>query len=309
MDAVATRRVRSFNRAVTQRAGALDEGYLARGRPLGACRVLWEVAEEDGGSDVRSLRVRLGLDSGYLSRLLRSLEAEGLVAVEAADAGDRRVRTVRLTDAGRAERRVLDERSDDLAWSLLAPLGAAERARLVEAMGVVERLLTSGLVELSVEDPSSAAARFCLRAYFAELDRRFDAGFDPAQSISADVTELTEPAGLLLVARLRDEPVGCGALKLRGEEERGAAADVKRLWGAPSARGLGVGRRLLGELERQARRRGVRVVRLETNRALREAIALYRSAGYAEVEAFNDEPYAHHWFAKRLSSGGGGDRP
>lgn len=312
VDVVATRRVRSFNRTVTERAGALDEGYLARGRPLGACRVLWEVAEEDG-SDVRSLRVRLGLDSGYLSRLLRSLEAEGLVAVEAADAGDRRVRTVRLTDAGRAERRVLDERSDDLAWSVLAPLGAGERARLVEAMGVVERLLTSGLVELSVEDPSSAAARFCLRAYFAELDRRFDAGFDPAQSISADVAELTEPAGLLFVARLRDEPVGCGALKLRGEDERGAAADVKRMWVAPSARGLGVGRRLLGELERQARRRGVRVVRLETNRALREAIALYRSAGYAEVEPFSDEPYAHHWFAKRLSSsssssGGGGDR-
>ena len=72
------------------------------------------------------------------------------------------------------------------------------------------------------------------------------------------------------------------------------------MWVAESARGLGIGRRLLGELERRARPRGARVVRLETNGALTEAIGLYRSAGYREVDAFNDEPYAHHWFEKRL---------
>ena len=72
------------------------------------------------------------------------------------------------------------------------------------------------------------------------------------------------------------------------------------MWVADAARGLGIGRRLLGELERRAPEAGVRTVRLETNRALEEAIGLYRSAGYREVEAFNDEPYAHHWFEKRL---------
>jgi DNA-binding MarR family transcriptional regulator/GNAT superfamily N-acetyltransferase len=285
--------VRSFNRSVTQRIGALQDAYLARGRPLGASRVLWEIGED--GTDLRALRARLDLDSGYLSRLVRSLEQDGLVAVQPGS-GDKRVRTVRLTDAGRAERELLDRRSDELASSLLEPLGDAQRERLVEAMGVVERLLTAGLVDVAVEDPTSLVAQFCIHAYFAELDSRFDAGFDPSRSISADAAELTEPAGLLLVARLRGEPIGCGALKLHG----GEPAEIKRMWVASTARGLGVGRRILDELEQHAHQRGVGVLRLETNRSLREATGLYRSAGYAEVEAFNDEPYAHHWFEKRL---------
>jgi DNA-binding MarR family transcriptional regulator/GNAT superfamily N-acetyltransferase len=295
MDEEATRRVRSFNRSVTQRIGALYDEYLARGRPLGASRVLWEIG--DDGTDLRVLRARLDLDSGYLSRLVGSLERSDLVAV-APRACDKRVRTVRLTEAGRAERALLDRRSDELAASLLAPLSDAHRSRLVEAMGVVERLLTAGLVEVGVEDPAGTAARFCIGSYFAELDTRFDAGFDPSLSISADVEELTEPAGLLLVARLRGEPIGCGALKLHGHEP----AEIKRMWVAATARGLGVGRRILGELEQRARERGVGVVRLETNKSLREATSLYRSAGYVEVEAFNDEPYAHHWFEKRLAA-------
>jgi DNA-binding MarR family transcriptional regulator/GNAT superfamily N-acetyltransferase len=291
MDDVA--RVRAFNRTVTQRIGALRDAYLARGRPLGASRVLWEVG--DGAIDLRALRLRLDLDSGYLTRLVRSLEEEGLV-MRAPDRSDKRVRRVSLTRAGRAERDLLDRRSDELASSFLAPLSESHRARLVEAMGVVERLLTAGLVEVEVEDPTSPAAQFCLDAYFGELDSRFEDGFDPERSISADAAELTEPAGLLLVARLRDEPVGCGALKLHGTRP----AELKRMWVAPAARGLGVARRVLAELERHARHRGVSVVRLETNKALVEASGLYRSAGYVEVDAFNDEPYAHHWFEKRL---------
>ena len=162
------------------------------------------------------------------------------------------MRTVRLTDAGRAERELLDRRSDELAASLLVSLSDVQRDRLVEAMGVVERLLTRGAGRRRRRGPASAAARFCIESYFAELDTRFDAGFDPSQSISADVEELTEPAGLLLVARLRGEPIGCGALKLHGREP----AEIKRMWVAPSARGLGVGRRILTELEEHARRRG-----------------------------------------------------
>jgi ribosomal protein S18 acetylase RimI-like enzyme len=285
--------VRSFNRTVTQRVGALQDEYLSRGRPLGASRVLWEVGE--GATDVRSLRARLDLDSGYLSRLLRSLERDGLVAV-GSDRSDKRVRSVRLTARGRAEHGLLDRRSDELAQSFLDPLSDRQRERLVDAMGVVERLLTAGLVDVDVEDPRTADARFCLRSYYAELDDRFDTGFDPDRAISTTAEELTEPAGLLLVARLHGEAIGCGALKLRGD----VPFYIKRMWVAPEARGLGVGRRLLAELEDQARRRGAEVVSLETNKTLREAASLYRSAGYVEVEPFNDEPYAHHWFQKRL---------
>lgn len=294
MEAAATERVRSFNRTVTQRIGVLQDGYLSRGRPLGASRVLWEIG--DDGTDLRALRVRLDLDSGYLSRLVRSLEQDGLVVVEPSPR-DKRVRSVRITEAGRAERKVLDRRSDELAESLLAPLSDAQRDRLVEAMELVERLLVAGLVEVDIEDPSSTAARFCVESYFSELDTRFDTGFDPGQSISADADELTEPAGLLLVARLRDEPVGCGALKLHGVEP----AEIKRMWVAPTARGLGVGRRILNELEQHARERDVGVVHLETNKTLHEAMSLYRSAGYVDVDPFNEERYAHHWFEKRLA--------
>ena len=286
--------IRAFNRTVTQRIGALEDSYLAGGRPLGASRLLWEIGA--GTSDLRALRARLDLDSGYLSRLLRALEAEGLVAV-APDRTDRRVRAATLTAAGEAERALLDARSDELARDLLAPLGASQRARLVEAMDVVERLLTAGLVEVAIDDPESADARTCLTAYFEEIATRFDAGFDPARSTLPDAGILREPAGLLLIARLRGEPVGCGGLVFKDP----AVADIKRMWVAATVRGLGVGRRLLSELEARAREHGVTLIRLETNRTLAEAQALYRSAGYVEGEAFNDEAYAHHWFTKPLA--------
>jgi DNA-binding MarR family transcriptional regulator/GNAT superfamily N-acetyltransferase len=293
MDATAVAHVRRFNRTVTQRLGVLQDTYLARGRPIGQARLLWEIGPD--GADIRTLRSRLDLDSGYLSRLLRALEADGLVVVEPG-ATDRRVRTARLTAAGLAERGELDRRSDELAAGLLAPLDPGQRERLTAAMAEVERLLTASTVTVAETDPRRPEARFCLAAYAAELDERFDAGFDPGRSTPAEDGDLTPPAGLLLVARLHGEPVGCGALKFHD----GAPAEVKRMWVAPAARGLGLGRRLLAELETHARAHGVRVLHLETNRALAEAIALYRSAGYREVPAFNDEAYAHHWFEKLL---------
>ena len=295
MDEKAIRRVRSFNRIVTQRIGALYDEYLGRDRPLGASRLLWEI--ENGRADARTLRARLDLDSGYLSRLLRSLEEQDLVTTEP-DSSDKRVRTIRLTDAGRAELDLLNRRSDELAWSFLASLNETQRSRLVEAMGVVERLLTAGVVEVKIEPPTSEAAQFCIRSYFAELDTRFETGYDPGQSISEEAAKLTEPAGLFLVVWLRGEPIGCGGLRFHGPEP----AELRRMWVAPSARGLGLGRRILSELEEHARRRGVRVVRLETNKALHEAIVLYRSSGYVEIDPFGDEPDADHWFEKRLRS-------
>src|SRR6266516_7636432 len=125
MDAEMVGQVRRFNRAVTQRAGALHDAFLSRGRPLGQARVLWEVGPD--GCDVRELRARLDLDSGYLSRLLRSLERDGLVAVQRSGT-DGRVRTARLTTRGAAERDVLDQRSDAAAVAILEPLSPGQRA-------------------------------------------------------------------------------------------------------------------------------------------------------------------------------------
>jgi DNA-binding MarR family transcriptional regulator/GNAT superfamily N-acetyltransferase len=295
MSAGQVAQVRRFNRAVTQRIGALNEDYLARGRPLAEARVLWEIGEE--GCEVRALRSRLGLDSGHASRLLRSLERDGLIEVTTGP-GDQRARAAKLTPVGRAERAELDCRSEELAGSILEPLDSGQRERLVGAMREVERLLTTALVEIRQVDPTVADARECLRSYFAELERRSSLPFDPNVGATAKPHEIRPPAGLFLVAYLRGAPIGCGALKHFAE----GVSDIKRMWVAEPARGLGVGRRLLTELEARAGERGTRVVRLETSRLLTEAIALYVSAGYVEVPAFNDEPFADHWFEKRLTS-------
>jgi DNA-binding MarR family transcriptional regulator/GNAT superfamily N-acetyltransferase len=294
MDALAIQQVRRFNRTVAERIGALDDRFLGRARPIGQSRTLWEVGPE--GIEVRALRARLALDSGYLSRVLRSLERQGLVTV-AASPDDRRVRLVRLTETGFAERAELDRRSDEVALGILEPLSAGPRARLVEAMSEIERLLRATMVRISIEKPTATDAVWCIEQYFAELNARFATGFNPSLSISAEARELSPPAGVLLIARLGAQPVGCGALKFH----RDAPAELKRMWVAPEARGMGLGRRLLQELEQQARDKGVEILRLETNGALSEAIALYRGSGYREVAAFSNEPYAHHWFEKRLS--------
>jgi DNA-binding MarR family transcriptional regulator/GNAT superfamily N-acetyltransferase len=295
MDQVMIGQVRRFNRIVTQRVGALEDRFLARDHSLGEARMLWEIGPE--GRDVRSLRTGLGLDSGYVSRLLASLKAARLVTVRPS-AADKRIKTARLTAAGAAERAVLDERARRRAESLLTPLTQAQRIRLVAAMADVERLMTAAMVDITPIDPDDPRAQYCLRSYVNELNRRFEAGWDPSKSISADEAELRPPAGIFLLASLHDTPIGCAALKFHGEEP----AEVKRMWVSDSARGLGIGRRLLNEIEAQAAVHGITTLRLETNRALQEAINLYRSAGYVEVAAFNDEPYAHHWFEKRLVS-------
>ena len=294
MHQAAISQVRRFNRIVTERVGALNDHFHARALSLGEARVLWEIGAE--GRDVRSLRNQLELDSGYLSRLLRTLEAQRLITV-GPKAEDKRIRVARLTGKGRTEVAVLDKRSDDVAASILAPLSAEQRDRIVAAMAEVERLMTASSVEVTVNDPAHPHARYCINQYFQELNRRFEGGFDPARSIPADEESLRLPAGLIMVATLRGEPIGCGALKFHGKQP----AELKRMWVAPSARGLGIGRRMLTELESQATKHGVRTVRLETNKTLTEAISLYRSAGYAEVKPFNDEPYAHHWFEKSLA--------
>jgi DNA-binding MarR family transcriptional regulator/GNAT superfamily N-acetyltransferase len=286
--------VRRFNRTVTERVGALNDRFLGLERPLGEARVLWEIGP--AGCEVRRLRSRLGLDSGYLSRLLRSLEGSGLVEVAAAEK-DRRIRVARLTPAGRAERASLDARSDDLARSLLEPLSARQQERLVGAMRDVERLLTAASVEIVAVDPEHPDARRCLAEYVAELNRRSERGFDPSVGATALPHEVRPPAGEFFVAYLHGDAIGCGAVK----HHPGEPTEIKRMWIAPEARGLGLGRRLLEHLEARAQASGARVAHIETSSVLGEALALYRSAGWVEVPAFNAEPFADHWLEKILA--------
>ncbi len=293
MDESQLQSVRRFNRLVTQRVGALEVDYLRRGRPLAEARLLFEIGAD--GADVRALRSKLGLDSGYLSRLLQSLSAQELIAIAKGE-GDGRRRRVSLTRKGSAERAAYDRLSDNLAASMLDPLDGSQQNRLLAAMGEVERLIRAASVKVAAEAPDTADARLCLSTYFRELAARFETGFDAGADDSARVEDMAPPSGLFVIARLDGDAVGCGGFKRVDK----ATGEIKRVWTAPSARGLGVARRMLRALEAAAREAGVKTLRLDTNRALTEAHALYRSEGYLEIARFNDNSYAHHWFEKRL---------
>jgi DNA-binding MarR family transcriptional regulator/predicted GNAT family acetyltransferase len=294
MDESQLQHIRRFNRLITRRVGALDVDYLRRGRPLAEARLIFEISAD--GVDVRALRSKLGLDSGYLSRLLQSLKTQGLVAVEK-DEGDGRRRSVSLTRKGAAERAAYDRLSDNLAASILEPLDASEQSRLLAAMGEVERLIRGAAAKVTAEMPDSTDARRCLDAYFAELAARFEGGFDAATDDSAPVEDMAPPSGLFVIARLDGEAVACGGFKRIDT----TTAEIKRVWTAPSARGMGVARRVLRTLEAAAHKGGLKTLRLDTNRALTEAHALYRREGYREIARFSDNPYADHWFEKQLS--------
>jgi GNAT superfamily N-acetyltransferase len=227
---------------------------------------------------------------------VQSLASAGLVKLRA-DSEDERVRYAFLTRAGIAEVEEMNRRSDQLAEDILAPLTEPQRERLVTAMAEVHRLLQATGVRIERVDPASRVARWCVAQYFAELVERFEEGFDPAQSIPTDDVDFRPPLGAFIVASVDGEPVACGAVK-------SIAPDIgylKRMWVARAVRGLGLGRRMLAAFELEAQELGFTTLRLETNRALAEAIRLYKSSGYVEVAPFNAEPYANHWFEKHLS--------
>ncbi len=285
--------VRRFNRAVTRRIGILTDDYLGRGRPWAESRLMFEVGV--GGADARELRERLSLDSGYLSRLLRSLEAQKLVQSRPGE-DDARVRRITLTRKGLAEWKEMEARSDGIAETLLAPLNETNRQRLLTAMAEVEHLLAASAVKIEPEDPASEDAQACIDAYVKELTRRFKNGFDPTRGPTADPDDLRPPRGLFLLARLEGAAIGCIALKVIGAR----IGEIKRMWVSPESRGLSIGRRLLEAAEQNAVSMGLGTLRLDTNGSQTEAIALYERSGYQKIDAYNDNPYADLWFEKRL---------
>jgi ribosomal protein S18 acetylase RimI-like enzyme len=180
--------------------------------------------------------------------------------------------------------------------------GVPEVAEAVEPTAAAEAGVTEAarveFVEIDPEDPN---AEHCLSEYYKELDRRFPDGFDASAGASLKPDAMRPPAGVFLVAMLDELPIGCGGLRFNppGPHEHGPV-EINRLWIDPRARGLGLGRRLLNELEMRAAETGAETVCLDTNGTLDEAIAMYKSSGYVEVERFNDNPFAQHWFRKAL---------
>ncbi|MEU9171803.1 bifunctional helix-turn-helix transcriptional regulator/GNAT family N-acetyltransferase [Streptomyces sp. NPDC048420] len=294
MDPVSTEHVaeiRRFNRYFTRRVGALDEHYLGQDRPLGEARLLFEIGE---GVSLRELRTRLRLDAGYLSRMAKTLQSQGLVRVSV-HPHDSRLRMVEPTRAGRVELKEQNRRADALAAGLLEGLTGPQRARLTEAMSTAQRLLRLAAITVDRVDGAAPVARACLDAYAADIDARFPEGFDKTDLVRPE--EVSGAAGAFFVAYEESRAVGCGALR---RLEPGVG-EIRHVWVHPDARRLGLARRILTALETEAAARGFTVLRLDTHASLTEAQRMYRACGYTEIPPYVDHVYADHWFEKRLS--------
>jgi GNAT superfamily N-acetyltransferase len=151
-------------------------------------------------------------------------------------------------------------------------------------------------VSFQVVDAASPEAGSALAQYFAELDQRFTDGFDRGAALAEATTAFDPPAGLFVVAWLGEDLVGCGGIQWLDER----TGEIRRMWVDPARRGLGLGKRLLAHLELEVRSSGRSRVVLDTNQSLTEARAMYAAVGYTTIERYNDNPYAHHWFAKAL---------
>lgn len=284
-------RFRRFARAVTMEVGALDTSFLGRGRPLGAARVLNAIGM--GRTDVAEIRQYLGLDSGLMSRMLRSLEEEGLVRTTP-HPDDARRRVAVFTAAGQREFQVYEELSNARASALLDRSPRSEE--LLNAMDMVASAMGRDRIAIEEADPRDDAARYCLGEYYSELGRRFEKGFDVSRSRDPEAADMMRPRGVFLLAMSDGLPIGCVGLKGTG----GELAEIKRLWTCQTARGFGIGKRLMHAVETVARELSVKTLRLDTNSALSEALKLYRMSGWVEIDRFNEDPYPDLFFEKRL---------
>ncbi len=286
-------RFRRLSRAVTTQTGALDTSFLGLGRPLGSARVLNAIGH--GKTDVGELRDYLGLDSGLMSRLLRGLETEGLVATKSSPLDARR-RVAVLTTEGEAAFQHYETLSNRAAEDVISRY--SNPGALLEAMDLVATVLGRDQIRIIVADPEDVRIQSCVQAYCDELSKILGVVFDRQTSGDPEAESLRPPMGIFLLALSDGLPIGCCGLKGQG----GGLGEVKRLWVSPAARGLGLSKTLMSEIEDHACRLGMTRLQLDTNGRLSAALALYRNDGWREIERYNDNPYAEHFFEKSLST-------
>lgn len=284
-------RFRRINRAVTTLTGAMDQSFLGRGRSLGAARVLNAIGH--GRTDVGDIRDYLQLDSGLMSRFLRGLEDEGLISTKPSKQDARR-RMAMLTAKGRAEVQAYEELSNEGAREVLGRY--KQRELLLQAIDLVATVLGRDQIEISEVDPEDSQIKACMEIYYAEIAAIFETGFDPANASPPDAEDMRPPNGIFLMAKSDALPVGCVAMK----GERDAVGEIRRMWVSPAARGLGLARQLMQEIESRARTMGIAKLRLDTSGKLIAARRLYESSGWREIERYNDNIYADYFFEKIL---------
>jgi len=286
--------VRSFNRFYTRQIGLLREGLLKTPFSLTQARVVYEMGSRPGVRSADLIR-ELGLDPGYLSRLLKGFERQGLIK-RTNSTEDRRVNLLALTAKGRAEFRRLNARSESETGEMLAAMSAPQRQRLVDSMSAIRRLL---------EPPGEAEPPFVIRthrpgdigwviarhgALYAE-EYRWDSSFEGlvgkiAGEFLMHFDDLRERCW---IAERHGEPVGSVFLVRQSK----TVAKLRLLLVEPSARGLGVGARLVEECIAFARQSGYRKLTLWTNDVLHAARRIYQRAGFRLVSEEKHHSFGH----------------
>ncbi|GIF46700.1 MarR family transcriptional regulator with acetyltransferase activity [Asanoa ferruginea] len=275
-------RVRAFNRFYTRVIGVLGEGLLDTSYSLSEARVLFELAQADA-VEVVDLRRGLGLDAGYLSRVLTRFETDGLLD-RSRSAADGRRQVVALTEAGRAAARDIDARSRTEVGTLLEPLEEGQRRRLLGAMDAIQDVLgpapRSSLVVL--RPPVAGDLGWIVRRH-GELyatAHGWDAGFEAyvARILGAFGAG---PREALWIAEIDGAPVG-SIMCARDDDE---TARLRILLVEPAVRGIGLGRRLVHECLRFARQAGYRRIVLSTYDAMAEARRIYERVGFRLASA------------------------
>jgi DNA-binding MarR family transcriptional regulator/GNAT superfamily N-acetyltransferase len=292
--------VRRFNREYTKRVGALRSGLLSTPYPLPQARILFELAQRDGVA-ASVLAEALDLDPSYLSRMLKALERAGLV-LRARDRGDARRQSLALTAAGRAAFAELDRRSRDEVAALLGRLAEDDRRRLVRAMATVETLTATvpppATISLRAHEPGDLGWVVSRHGALYAREHGWDITFEAfVADIAAAFLRQFEPARERAWIAERDgERVGSAFVVVNRDDDARGEAKLRMLLVEPSARGLGVGRRLVGEAIRYARAVGYREMVLWTNDILHAARELYVDAGFVL-----EREETHDSFGQRLT--------
>ncbi|GAA2022766.1 helix-turn-helix domain-containing GNAT family N-acetyltransferase [Catenulispora yoronensis] len=293
--------LRSFNRAYTKVIGLLDEGLVKSPYTLTEVRVLFEIAYADpDGASVARIREDLGLDAGYLSRILARFDEEGMV-VKGRAVEDARRGTVALTDRGRSVFSGLEERSSEQVAALLSRLGEGERGRLVESVAQVGTLLNLDIAvggDVKLRPPRAGDYGWAVERHgvLYAVERDFDETFeaDVARIVADYAAGHDAEREAFWIAEAGGRRLGCVACVRRPTDDGVDTAQLRILLVEPAARGLGVGRRLVEECVEFARKAGYARMMLFTVDGLTAAHRIYRDLGFEIVHQEAVELWGHH---------------
>lgn len=294
--------VRAFNRFYTRRIGVLHEGLLQSKFSLTETRVLWEFAHCES-TTASALARELDLDAGYLSRLLRSLRERGLIRSERSKEDARHVE-LRLSAAGKRAFAPLDARSRDEVGALLAGLNEDQQQRLLQSIRTIHQLLDDAPKRVSpylLRPHRAGDMGWVISRHGALYAQEYGWSLDfeaLVARIAADFIERFDPAREACWIAERDGAnVGCVFLVQARDEStqavRPGIAQLRLLIVEPSARGLGLGERLVTECERFAREKGYERIVLWTNANLLAARGIYRKAGYVLTGSEPHRSFGH----------------